>query len=264
MKLKSFSIIFIIVMIIPMFLIETSADDGLLSQEDKTNFDVGDKYQFKYEILRKNDKKDNINMTYNIDNSSLTIVEGDILDLEVIFISVPRVLFWMSVNGSEQDKIEIVSIITSNSLFFVMNNSEYYQNLVIGYQYEDENNPNYKSVKAFIKNDRFYYKKIYEDNLSLEFIESEIVISKGISSSFTLKYSKNYSKYDNLTYDYYKIVSLDYPSEYSGKNNFDLINILRENLVNLVTNPFFYVVITELVGLLFLIIVIYNKKRKKF
>lgn len=243
------------------FHLSVLAGDNMQSQDENTSIKIGDTFRFKYDILRINGTTKSVEITLisiKIWNKSLTIREGDIAEIVVYNISTEFVnqyiSFWISIEGSTQERIAYIT--NYPTMFFAMSSDEsFYQNEADNINNFVENDA-YESIKAFVENDRYYTKVYYNQSKEYniyEYLENEIFIPRRIFSCYNVKIIADYSGYRFSEYDHLRIVSLDFPPIYAEDRGFDLLEFIMVDLVGLVTNPFFYIILAELGGLVILI-----------
>lgn len=249
------------------------AGDNTQLQDEKASIEIGDVYRFKFDILRINGSSKNSFYTLvSIENDdNITIREGDIVQIEITDIKseygINVVSFWITIEGSNIERLEV-----SNSfsvMFFVpSSDASYYQESVdILNNPEEGDFEDYLSVEAFIENDRFYanvhYNQSYENNF-YDYVEMEVFIPEGVISYLEMKFSFDYSSYfstDSIPFNHLCVVSLDYPPIYAKGvyDGFDLYKFITVDIAGLVTDPFFYLILAELGGLLVLVMFLRKK-----
>lgn len=270
---------FLLVFTISISHLFVSAVDNDQFSKEKTSVEIGEIYRFKFETVKYDSKRTVLTLSsyennYEDNYANITIEEGDTVKIEIRnvteseYTNMDTISFWISVEGSNQEKIGL-EMMSSFMFFGPSSEKSFYEEQVESIknpEYE-ENIEMYESVETFVENDRFYalvhYNLEYE-YASYNFLEMEVYIPKAIISFLELKLELNYTYYESLPseieiYDHLRIISLDYSPIYVKDAGFNLINFLKENIVGLVTEPFFYLILAEFGGLIILIMFLRGK-----
>lgn len=213
-----YKMLFKIIIGILLFTIFTNTSNlSILAKSKSTSLgindaiEVGDIYHFKFDSLKYDESSTKI--TYFSDNlSSIDIYEGDTIEIEIKDIILNNVtqdqsiVFLLSVEGSDQEQIELKTEIELLlfDLFFVTSGIETYESIISVHELYG-----FDDAEEFIEGDRFYQRNTVNNDYVFE--EYEIVISKGLVSCYSCKYSKDSYNYQELDYHYTKIDLLDYP-----------------------------------------------------
>lgn len=253
--------------------ISINAEDNTLTQEN-TDFEIGNIFRFQYDILRFNGSSKDVKITiYSKENitDDLVVKEGDILNIEISDISdisveygIQTISCWLSIEGSEQDKIKFEHTFTLRgkntdflhpvrsrpiyTFFGPSLNSSYYQDLVEIYDKGE-------SERIFIENDMYCYYYDQSSAYELIYLMEQVYIPKGITSYLELKYTTEFS----IPFHHMRIISLDYPPNYAIGEGLNIMKLITVNLAELVTDPFFYLILAELGGLLVLVMFLRKK-----
>lgn len=244
----------------------------------------GDIFRFQYNLLEiGGSKEDAFHTITSVDNDNinLTIKDGDILQIEIVNITETTSFFTnyatvlLTLEDSDQEMIETDLTFGDIYFFAPSSNVSFYQSAV---EYYNENSEGFfSSTTTFIANNSFYCQTYYNDNevFNLEYVEFELYIPKNIvcymeEKVIELEFENSIEQENDYRYyDHIRIISLDYPIFYSKgyksiktdteEYQSDVIDFLKENLIGLTSNIFFYVILAEIVGFMFLVLALRKK-----